>query len=623
MNKRLLQWVLAAVVVGGLSVRVFAIDIANPFGTPAPVTASGYVSLNNVPQGGTAQVAVGVTTRAPWHINAHIVTEDFLVPTEVKFIAPPGITVRGAVYPQGIEKKLEFSDKPLRLYEGTVYVGAMIDVAKDAHIDTLSIRAVVTYQACDNQKCLLPDSQEVFIPVPVSSPQTAVDLAHSDIFDAIDFASLAKPSQADSSAAALGAATNDGGGATGGLAGAIAKRGLWFGFLLVFLGGLALNLTPCVYPMIPITVSYFGGQTRGRTRETVSLALLYLLGMATMYSALGLIAAFTGSLFGAALQNKFVLIAIALVMIGLAMSMFGYYEIRIPVRLAGVAGTGRQGRMGSFLMGLTVGIVAAPCIGPFVLGLLTFVGEQGSLILGFSLFFVLALGLGIPFVVLAVASGNITRLPKSGEWMEWVRRLFGLVLLAMATYFLRTVIGNHLYYALLGALLVFGGIMLGWVSRVSSSSLLFVALRRFVGVAAPLYGLYMALAPGHILGRTHVAATAWLPYEEAALARAAADGRPVVIDFAADWCMPCKELEHKTFSQQEVINATKNVVTMKADLTQHGNADVRALRKRYDIRGVPTIVFIDSKGKERSDLRAVQFIDKNEFLKRLSAVGRS
>jgi thiol:disulfide interchange protein DsbD len=364
--------------------------------------------------------------------------------------------------------------------------------------------------------------------------------------------------------------------------------------------------------MIPITVSYFGGQSRGRSGHTLSLALLYLLGMATMYSALGLVAAFTGSLFGSALQNPIVLIVIAAVMVALAMSMFGYYEIRIPERLAGMAGTAKQG--------LTVGIVAAPCIGPFVLGLLTFVGESGSLFLGFSLFFVLALGLGLPFVVLAVASGNIARLPKSGEWMEWVRRLFGLVLLAMALYFLRHVIGDIAYYALLGALLVVGGVMLGFVSKVHSSTLWFAAFRRLIGVAAPLYGLYMALAPGHILGRQAAAASSWAPYAEVELTRAVAAKRPVVIDFSADWCMPCKELEHKTFSQQEVIEKTRNFVTMKADLTQHGSPDVRALRKRYDIKGVPTIVFIDATGKEREDLRAVQFIDKNEFLRRLDEV---
>ncbi len=610
--------VAAAILVTALALpfAAQAIDFADPFG--APVTARGFVSLSNVPQGGTAQVALGVTTRAPWHINANLVTADFLVPTRVTFIPPAGITVRGVVYPQGIEKKLGFSDAPLRLYEGTVYVGAMIDVAADAAVDTLSIRAVVTYQACDNEKCLLPESLEVFIPVPVSSPEAAVDLAHPDVFDAIDFASLAAVTPDDSQDPSGGASVKSG--AASGLQSAIARRGLWFGFVLVFFGGLALNLTPCVYPMIPITVSYFGGQSRGRGGHTVSLALLYLLGMATMYSALGLVAAFTGSLFGSALQNPIVLIVIAMVMVGLAMSMFGFYEIRIPERLAGMAGTAKQGRMGSFLMGLTVGIVAAPCIGPFVLGLLTFVGESGSLFLGFSLFFVLALGLGLPFVVLALASGNISKLPKSGEWMEWVRRLFGLVLLAMAVYFLRPVLGDPVYYTLLGAILVIGGVMLGFVSKVKSSTLWFAAFRRFVGVAAPLYGLYMALAPGHILGRARAVDFSWSPYAEVALARAVADGRPVVIDFSADWCMPCKELEHKTFSQQEVIERTRDFVTMKADLTQHGSADVRALRKRYDIRGVPTIVFIDAKGNERTDLRAVQFIDKEEFLRRLNEV---
>jgi thiol:disulfide interchange protein DsbD len=610
MNKRLLFVVLGAVVwLSAWLAPARAIDL--PGGDPfaEPVTVTGHLSLTNVPQGGNAQVAIALSMREPWHVNANKVAEDFLVPTEVAFEAPAGITVRGIVYPPGKSLKLAFSETPMLLYDGTVYIGAVIDVAAGTPIDTLVLKAVVTYQACDNEKCLLPQTADVFIQVPVSSPQGAVDLANPEIFDRIDFSSIASVT------------AGDGADDAGSIAGAIEQRGLWFGFVLVFLGGLALNLTPCVYPMIPITVSYFGGQAKGRGSRTALLAFLYLLGMATMYSALGLVAAFTGSLFGSALQNPIVLIVIALVMVALAMSMFGYYEIRVPEKLAGVAGTGRQGATGSFLMGLTVGIVAAPCIGPFVLGLLTFVGESGSLFLGFSLFFVLALGLGLPFVVLAIASGNITRLPKSGEWMEWVRRLFGVVLLAMAVFFLRPVLGDTLYYILLGALLVIGGVVLGFVSRVKSTSLFFSAFRRFVGVAAPLYGLYLALAPGHIVGHGEAAGIAWTPYAETALAEATARRQPVVIDFSADWCLPCKELEHKTFNQPEVMDAAGRFVTLKADLTQHGSPEVRALRKKFDIRGVPTIVFIDAGGNERADLRVVQFIDKTEFLRRLNAAG--
>jgi len=581
-----------------------AIDLT-PDPLSGPVTATGYLSLSNVPQGGTAQVAVAIDIREPWHINAHRVTEDFLFPTEVTFDLPEGMVLRGVVYPDGVAKKLDFAESTLQLYSGRVLIGAVVDVGEAANTGEATIAAHITYQACDNEKCLLPQTIDVSIPVVISSPRESVDLANMEVFDAIDFSSIA---------------ATEGAGEENSLQNAIANRGLLFGYILVFLGGLALNLTPCVYPLIPITVSYFGGQSKGRGSRTLLLAVLYLLGMATMYSTLGLVAAFTGNLFGSALQNHLVLVVVALVMVALAMSMFGFYEIRVPMRLAGMAGTAKQGVLGSFLMGLTVGIVAAPCIGPFVLGLLTFVGESGSLFLGFSMFFVLAIGLGLPFVVLAVASGNIARLPKSGEWMEWIRRMFGVVLLAMAVYFLRAVLGDPVYYAALGAVLIIGGVALGFIVRAHSTVIFFNALRRFVGVAAPLYGLYLILAPGNILGRHNEPGIAWIPYTEAELTRATADGRPVVIDFAADWCLPCKELEHKTFNQPEVVDAARGVVPLRADLTAHGSADVRAVREKFEIRGVPTIVFIDASGRERADLRAVQFIDKDEFLQRLAGI---
>jgi thiol:disulfide interchange protein DsbD len=579
-----------------------AIDLDALGGT---VQTSTYVSLTSVPRGGTAQIAVEIRISHPWHINAHELDDEFLVPTEISFEAPEGVVVKEIVYPEGVAKKLDFSDAPLALYEGTVLIGAVIEVGPEAALGKTSLSATLTYQACDNHKCLLPETEKLFVPLTVSSAQSAIDAANPEIFSQIDFS------------AAGGAGS---GGEEGALQRAVASGGLFVAFVVVFLGGLALNLTPCVYPIIPITVSYFGGQSSGKKSNTVLLALTYLLGMATMYSTLGLVAALTGGILGSALQNAVVLAFVALVMVGLALSMFGFYEIRVPAAISGIAGTAKQGAVGSFLMGLTVGIVAAPCIGPFVLGLLTFVGESGDPLLGFSMFFTLAVGLGLPFVALAIASGNISRLPKSGEWMEWVRKLFGVVLLAMALFFLRPVLTDPVYFAILGVLLVVSGVLMGFVLKVTSSLIFFNSFRRFVGVAGPLFGLYLILAPGHIIARGGATGIPWEPYDDQRLLAAQSSGSTVVIDFSAEWCLPCKELEHKTFNQSAVIAAASRVVPLKADLTRSGSDEVVRLRKKYEIRGVPTIVFLDGNGKERKDLRVFGFVGPEEFVERLNAL---
>ena len=237
----------------------------------------------------------------------------------------------------------------------------------------------------------------------------------------------------------------------------------------IFAGGMALNLTPCVYPLIPITVSYFGGQAAkgGQGRKLVAHGLCYMLGLAVTNSVLGVVAALTGGLMGAMLQNPIVLAVVAAVLILFATSLFGLWELRLPRGLTQAAAKSYTGYFGSLFMGLTLGVVAAPCIGPFVLGLLTWVASMGSPWLGFLIFFTLSLGLGLPLFFLAMFSGQIEKLPRSGGWMIWVRKLMGWVLVGMAVHFIRPVLPGPWGTILLAAVALAAGLHLGWIDKKS------------------------------------------------------------------------------------------------------------------------------------------------------------
>ncbi|NLC59326.1 MAG: hypothetical protein GX774_21005 [Armatimonadetes bacterium] len=576
--------------------------------------ADAVASVDRVRPGDSFQIAVVLRLPAGIHVNAHTPSDASLIPTRVQLAAPPGLKVGAFDYPPGNERQFRFTDQPIAVYEGeTAFTAtATVTATPDLKPGILTLRGSVEAQACNDASCFPPARVPFSLALKVVSAGTPVQPANAEVFGGT--AGGASGGETGATTAAAPPAGNAGGSrahyprldryvpaeefgrwlqsgspAPSGAAGftSLLLAGNWLLALpLIFLGGLALNLTPCVYPLIPITVGFFGSQS-GRSRgRMLALAGLYVLGMALMYSTLGVVAALTGGLFGSQLQNPYVLGGFALVMVALALSMFGLWEIRLPVGLTSRV-SGRTGFAGALLMGLLVGFVAAPCIGPVVVALLQVVGTLGRPALGFAVFFVLALGLGLPYLILAYFSGLIQKLPRSGEWMNGVKRIFGLVMLWMALYYLGPVMGAGVYKIVAPAYTLAAGLYLLLLDRSGAAARRFFVVKRGIGVAAVLAGLFLFFPRGHAAEGIPFEA-----YDETKVQQALAEGRGVLIDFRADWCAACKELEAKTFTDPRVIEATRGLLALKHDLTRQDDPEAVRVATEYGVVGLPTVIFI-------------------------------
>ncbi|HEY5930114.1 MAG TPA: protein-disulfide reductase DsbD [Burkholderiales bacterium] len=410
--------------------------------------------------------------------------------------------------------------------------------------------------------------------------------------------------------------------------------------LASFLGfGLLLSLTPCMWPMIPILSGIIAGQGERMTRgRGLALSTAYVLGMALAYAMVGVAAGVTGTLLSSALQNPWVLGAFALTFVALAMSMFGFYELQLPAamqnRLSATSNRLKGGTLtGVFLMGALSAMIVGPCVAAPLAGALLYISQSRDMVLGGTALFAMALGMGIPLLVVGASAGAL--LPRAGAWMQAVKNIFGVLLLAAAIWIISPVVPALVHMLLWAALLIVSAIYLRAIDALPPGAGGFRKLWKGVGVLALLLGI--AFLVGALSGGRDVLrplsglrvdgggeAASYPPFIRVASvdeldAALASAGRPVMLDFYADWCVSCKEMERFTFSDERVREKMAGMLLLQADVTANNRND-KAMLARFGLFGPPGIIFFDRRGTELKDTRVIGFQSADKFAIVLDAV---
>jgi thiol:disulfide interchange protein DsbD len=431
----------------------------------------------------------------------------------------------------------------------------------------------------------------------------------------------------------------------------IAQRlinGNLFATLLAFFGfGLLLAFTPCVFPMIPILSSIIVGQGEKITaRHGFVLSLVYVLAMAATYTAAGVVAGLFGENLQATFQNPWILSAFAAVFVLLSLSMFGFYELQMPAfiqgRLTDISNRQKGGNLGGVaVMGFLSALIVGPCVAAPLAGALIYIGQTGDAVLGGMALFALSMGMGAPLIAIGTGAGKL--LPKAGPWMDAIKAVFGVLLLAVAIWMLERILPAQVTLALWAMLLILSSIYLRAMDALPVEASGWMRLWKGIGVVSLIYGVLLligAASGAHdplrplqgVLasgggGANAMAQAAHLPFKriktvadlERELAAAREVGQPVMVDFYADWCVSCKEMEKYTFADAGVQQALAGYVLLQADVTDNDEAD-KALLKRYNLIGPPSILFYDHSGKQRNELSLVGFKPADQFIRHLQTL---
>lgn len=376
-----------------------------------------------------------------------------------------------------------------------------------------------------------------------------------------------------------------------------------------FLAGLGLNLTPCVYPMVSITISIFSVNQSKSLKIAIFRSLAYVSGVIAMYSTLGLIAVLSGGLFGAWMQHRIVVAAIGLIFLALSLSMFGLWRFEAPrFMLDHAAKLSGKGLVGLFLSGLFVGVFAAPCIGPPVAAILAWAGSTQESLKAFFALFLMGLGLGFPYLILSIFASGIKKLPKSGDWLIWFERVFAVILAGFSIYYLSVVFFSAFIPFILPIGLVLGGGYLGFLEKSGESNSVFKWFKRISSILVMCLGILL-LQPT----ASETEGLTWIPFDEPTFMQAVQNGEPTALDFYADWCLPCHEMDRVTYRHPQIINELKGITLFKVDLTYQSPQTVE-WSEFFRVSGMPTLIFFDRSGNEINQSRVVGFIDPERLL---------
>ncbi len=426
------------------------------------------------------------------------------------------------------------------------------------------------------------------------------------------------------------------------IASVLANSGIWVVIAAFFGFGLLLAFTPCVFPMIPILSGIIAGQGPNiTTRKAFTLSLVYVLAMALTYTVVGVLAGLFGANLQAAFQNPWVLTSFALIFVLLALSMFGFYDLQLPSsfqsKLAEISNKQEGGTLiGVAIMGLLSALIVGPCVAPPLFGALIYISQTGDAVLGGIALFALSMGMGAPLIAIGTSAGKL--LPRAGGWMDAVKAVFGVALLGVAIFMLERILPPAVAMLLWGLLLICSAVYMGALTQLTQSASGWSKLWKGLGIFLLIYGALMLLGAaaggkdtiqplrGLAMGGggSASAEASFTPVKSLAdlereVAKAGAMGKPVMLDFYADWCVTCKELERYTFSDPAVIAEMGRFVLLKADVTAN-DADDQALMKHFGIIGPPAILYFNTAGEELKNHRLVGFKPADAFVLHLRRV---